>query len=127
LDNVTHTLIGLIAGEAVINHSRPSDQGLPANVRRTLLVTVAVIGSNSPDLDLLFTLRGFANSDLNYVLWHRGYTHTVIGCLALGLLLYGGAELWLYARRLQASPHDRALLLGTAIFTRPLRQWPSPP
>jgi inner membrane protein len=120
VDNVTHTLIGLIAGEAVARHSHAGEHGLPAAVRRTLLVTVAVIGSNSPDLDLAFSARGASPSNLNYMLWHRGYTHTVPGCLALALLLYGGAEAWLRWRRLAPTRRDRALLLGTALFTTAL-------
>jgi inner membrane protein len=120
VDNVTHTLIGLITGEAVVNHARPSEHGLAAPVRRTLLVAVAVIGSNSPDLDLLLSTRGSEPANLNYMLWHRGYTHTVLGCLALALILYGCAEAWLYLRRLKPSRRDRALLLGTALFTTAL-------
>ncbi len=113
-------MIGLIAGEAVVNHSQPSAAGLPAPVRRTLLVTVAAVGSNSPDLDLLFTFSGAENNHLRYALWHRGYTHTLIGCLALALLLYSAAEAWIYYKGLRPSRRDRALLLGTAVFTTAL-------
>lgn len=113
-------MIGLIAGEAVVNHWQPSAGGLPAPVRRTLLVTVAAIGSNSPDLDLLFTFGGAANNHLRYALWHRGYTHTVIGCLGLALLLYAAAETWIYYKGLRPSRRDRTLLLGTAVLTTAL-------
>ncbi len=117
---MTHTLIGLIAGEAVVNHSRPSGQGLGSQVHRGLLLAVAVIGSNAPDLDLLYTYRGTSTSSLRYVLWHRGYTHTVIGCLALALLLYLGARTWLAWKNIKPSPRDCGLLLGTAILATAL-------
>ena len=117
---MTHTLIGLIAGEAVVNHSRPSGQGLSSQLRRGLLLAVAMIGSNAPDLDLLYTYRGSSTSSLRYVLWHRGYTHTVIGCLALALLLYLGVRAWLAWKNLKPSPRDCGLLLGTAILATAL-------
>ncbi len=117
---MTHTLVGLIAGEAVVNHSRPSEQGLTAPLRRGLLLAVAVTGSNAPDLDLLFTYRGPSTGTLRYVLWHRGYTHTIIGCLALAVLLYGGARAWLAWKHLRPTRRDCGLLLGTAILTTAL-------
>jgi len=102
---------------------RSSTIHVPASkdcLRRGLLLAVAVIGSNSPDLDLLFTYRGLSTRSLRYVLWHRGYTHTVIGCLALALLLYGGARAWLAWKNRRPSRRDCGLLLGTAIFTTAL-------
>jgi inner membrane protein len=120
VDNVTHTLIGLIAGESVDAHARSSERGLAPPVRRTLLIVVAVIGSNSPDLDLLFSIRGPGPDALAYVLWHRGYTHTVLGCLALALALYGCTEAWLRWKRQRPSRRDRALLIGTAFFATAL-------
>jgi inner membrane protein len=116
VDNVTHTLIGLIAGESVAAETRPSAQGLAAPARRALLVGVAVIGSNTPDLDLLVSFSGGPSGNLDYMLRHRGYTHTVLGCLALALILYGCAEAWLRYRRLEPSRRDRGLLLAVAIF-----------
>jgi inner membrane protein len=77
-------------------------------------LAVALLGSNSPDLDLLVSLRGSAAGNLDYMLWHRGYTHTVLGCAALTLLLYAATELVLRLRHLSPSREDRLLLLGTA-------------
>jgi inner membrane protein len=126
MDNVTHTMIGFIAGEAVFDHSqRPAREdgapaGLPARARRTALVAVGIAGSNLPDLDLLWSFRGGSENHLAYMLRHRGYTHTILGCAALALLLYACAEMWLRARRLRPSALDRALLLGTATVTTAL-------
>jgi inner membrane protein len=126
MDNVTHTMIGLIAGEAAFEHSRREDRNagapseLPARVRRTALIAVAIAGSNLPDMDLLWSFRGGSANHLTYMLEHRGYTHTILGCAALALLLYACAEIWLRRRRFELSALDRALLLGTAIVTTAL-------
>lgn len=114
MDNVTHTLVGLIIGESAATHAVPSKQGLSVQTRRTALLAVALLGSNSPDLDLLVSFRGFAAGNLEYLLWHRGYTHSVLGCLALALLLYAATELVLRVQHLAPSRADRLLLLGTA-------------
>ena len=100
MDNVTHTLVGLIVGGAAAAHSVPREGGLPSQIRRTALLSVALLGSNSPDLDLLVSFGGSSAGNLDYMLWHRGYTHTVLGCAALTLLLYAATELVLRIRNL---------------------------
>lgn len=120
MDNVTHTLVGLIVGESAATHARPCERGLSIQTRRTALIAVAVVGSNSPDLDLLVSLRGSAAGNLDYMLWHRGYTHTLLGCAALALLLYAVTDLVLRMRQLAPSREDRLLLLGTAVLTTAL-------
>jgi inner membrane protein len=84
------------------------------------LLTVALVGSNSPDLDLLVGLRGSSAGNLDYMLWHRGYTHTVLGCVTLALLLYAATELILRLRHLAPSREDRLLLFGTAVLATEL-------
>jgi inner membrane protein len=120
VDNVTHTLVGLIIGESVAAHTVPHERGLPIRIRRTALMTVALLGSNAPDLDLLVSFRGSSAGNLDYMLWHRGYTHTVLGCAALALLLYAATELVLRMRHLAPSREDRLLLLGTAALATAL-------
>jgi inner membrane protein len=120
VDNVTHTLVGLIVGEAAATHARPRERGLSVQTRRTALMAVAVVGSNSPDLDLLVSLRGSSAGNLDYMLWHRGYTHTLLGCAALALLLYAATDLVLRMRQLAPSREDRLLLLGTAVLASAL-------
>ena len=141
MDNLTHTLIGLAIGEATArlrrgNAERASEgefradidgatnagplrgsrEGLPWGVRRTLFITLAAVGGNLPDLDLLWSFRFGDRDKLGYLLQHRGYTHTVLGCLALALLLYLGVELWMRGRHLTPSRHNRAELAGMAVF-----------
>jgi inner membrane protein len=123
MDNITHTMVGFIAGQTVFDHAHRLRQdgsappGLPARARRTALVAVAIAGSNLPDLDLLWSFRGGSGGNLTYMLEHRGYTHTILGCAVLALVLYGCAEILLRLRRLEPSVIDRTLLLGTAVVT----------
>jgi inner membrane protein len=119
MDNLTHTLIGLIAGESVGRATHAREPGLAPDVRRGLFVAIAAIGGNLPDLDLIYSYRGVPHdtqAKLSYVLEHRGYTHTVLGCLVLTVLLYAGAEWWLRYRRLAVTRRDRLELLGISIF-----------
>jgi inner membrane protein len=117
MDNVTHTLVGLIVGETLNAHSRADSRGLTPAVRRTALVAVSMVGSNAPDLDLLGSLGGAGSRNLDYVLWHRGYTHTWPGCLVLSLVLYTCAAAWLRARGRSPSGSDRLWLLGAALLS----------
>jgi inner membrane protein len=120
LDNVTHTLVGLIIGESAATHAVPRERGLSNQTRRSALLAVALLGSNSPDLDLLVSFGGSAAGNLDYMLWHRGYTHTLLGCAALALLLYATTILVLRMRHLAPSREDRLLLLGTALLATAL-------
>ena len=118
MDNLSHSLIGLIAGESVAQTTRVRDSGLSQQSRRALLVTLFVVGGNLPDLDLIYSFRGLADSTgakLDYMLQHRGYTHTVLGCVILALLLYLAVLLWQRRRAVVLTRRDRAVLAGAAL------------
>ncbi len=86
---------------------------------RGLLVTVSVLGNNLPDLDLLYSYHPFAHdtrAKLDYMLQHRGYTHTVLVCIALAALLYGAVEVWARWRRVPLARQDRWVVAGAALF-----------
>ena len=110
MDNLTHTVIGCIAG-AALARIRPT----PA--RQRLLPAIGMIGGNLPDLDLLWSYRGRASDpgQLNYLLEHRGYTHTVLGCLLLAIALYAAAVRFARRRGAPLARGERALLLGGAV------------
>ncbi len=119
-------MIGLIAGESVARwtsdsaaaaaaHGASGRPGIAAPARRALSIAAFTIGGNLPDLDLLASYRGLARGKLEYMLQHRGYTHTILGCLVLGLLLYAVLELVARARRLPLSGRDHRLLLFAAL------------
>jgi len=116
MENLTHSLIGIVAGDTVARSTSATAGGLTADTRRAFLVTIGVIGGNLPDCDLIWSYSGFTRDKLAYLLQHRGYTHTIVGCVALALLLYGGAELVARFRRLTFSRADRVALLGMALF-----------
>jgi inner membrane protein len=115
LDNLTHTLLGLMAGEAVARSTPPAGR-LSDEARRTLYVATGVTGGNLPDLDLLTSFGhaggGADAGGLAYLLFHRGHTHTVVGCLALALLLWLALLAVLRWRRVETSGADRARLAG---------------
>jgi inner membrane protein len=58
MDNLTHTLNGLVAGEAVARCVRARPGGLPPYTRRSLLLAVGAVGSNLPDVDLAWSYAG---------------------------------------------------------------------
>jgi inner membrane protein len=114
MDNLTHTLVGVLVGEATARAAPATAGGLPAPARRTAILALMVVGSNLPDADLVTT---FFNGDrLNYLLEHRGYTHTVVGAVAAAVLLFALAVLVLRARRLAPSRADYGTLAATALI-----------
>jgi inner membrane protein len=110
MDNLTHTLIGALIGETTAHCSRPAPNGLSADLRRTLLVGCAAVGSNLPDSDLLYSYFG---PKVNYLVHHRGHTHTLVGAVLLGALVYALILWWLRRRRIESTPLDRAWIAGT--------------
>lgn len=114
MDNLTHTLVGVLAGETAAHATRTRVAGLAADTRRNLFVGVMAIGSNVPDLD--FIRSRILDSKLDYLLHHRGYTHTILGALAIAALLYLACEAWCRLRRYTPDRTDRAQLLGIALL-----------
>lgn len=108
MDNLTHTLIGVLVGETAARTTTPDEKGLPWQQRRNLFVTMAGIASNVPDLDFLSSV--VSGDKLEYLLEHRGYTHTVIGTLAMAAVVHVGCELWCRWRTWSLSARDRVQL-----------------
>jgi inner membrane protein len=114
MDNVTHTLIGALLGETVARTTRPAPRGLPDEVRRNLLVATAAIGSNLPDVDVLYS---FIGDKINYLLQHRGHSHTIIGALALATIAFAIARWRLGSRGHSPAPRDMRWLAGVFVIT----------
>lgn len=114
MDNLTHTLIGALVGEAVARTMPRAHTDLPEQTRRNLCVTLAAIGSNLPDSDLLYSFFG---GKVNYLLHHRGHTHTILIALLLGAAMFGLTRWWLRRRNLQPSSADQKLLAGVLLLT----------
>jgi inner membrane protein len=84
VDNVTHSLFGYALGRVC---TRKLDRADPARARlERAVIFTSVLASNAPDLDLV---TGFFGGDrqLTYLLEHRGYTHTFVFAIVMGLIV----------------------------------------
>lgn len=91
MDNVTHSLAGLLLAEASVQlRARLTGAGASHRFRAVAAVS-SLVAANLPDADLLYT--GVGGDRLAYMLHHRGYTHTVVAALLGALLLWGIALL----------------------------------
>jgi Predicted membrane-bound metal-dependent hydrolase (DUF457). len=114
MDNVTHTLIGALLGETVARTTQSDPRGLPGQVRRNLLVATAAIGSNLPDVDVLYS---FIGGKINYLLQHRGHSHTIIGALVLAAVAFAITRWQLTRRGHSPAPRDLRWLAGVFAIT----------
>src|SRR5690606_11987547 len=81
--------------------------------RRRLFVPTLAIGSNLPDIDLLYTTVG--QGKLEYLLHHRGHTHTIIGAIVLALGLWLLHEWWWRRRQHVPTPVERRALIAASM------------
>src|SRR4051794_33590523 len=107
MDNITHTLTGVLLGEAVARLSPASASNLNPERRRSVLLGIGMIGSNLPDADFVASL--ITRSKLDYLSQHRGYTHTLIGIAVGAVVLSILVELWCRWRKVRLSSNDRAV------------------
>ncbi|HJU22195.1 MAG TPA: metal-dependent hydrolase, partial [Casimicrobiaceae bacterium] len=114
MDNVTHTLIGALLGETADRIAPRATSKTLARARQTLFLSVMVVGSNLPDCDILYSW--WTGNKLDYLLEHRGYTHTIIGALTGSALMLAVCEAWRCWRRIELSARDRAWLVALAIL-----------
>jgi inner membrane protein len=92
----------------------PPRTALPDGTFRRLVVVSLAVGSNLPDVDVLYTT--FAGDPLAYVLHHRGYTHTLIGALIAAVLYWLACLMWLRHRRLRASGAELGWIAAAAVI-----------
>ena len=99
MDNLSHTVASLLAGELLHRSLRAEADPRRHDLRRILMLTTCALAGNFPDLDLVLT--PLLPAPLGYLLHHRGHTHTILYALPqavlLALVLY---LLWPSARRL---------------------------
>jgi inner membrane protein len=127
VDNVTHTLAGLVVAQAALyvrGRRQPAAfvgaaAADPAPFRRATLL-ISALANNAPDLD--FVYRGITPGRLGYLLHHRGHTHTLLATLPLALLCLscvGGLSCVGALLRASGQRWPRAtwgFLLGVAVF-----------
>ena len=81
MDNLTHTLAGLLLAEAAVQAR--SRHGEPSAPFRTAAYLSSAFVNNAPDLD--FVYAGITERPFGYLLHHRGHSHTVPVGLAIGV------------------------------------------
>jgi inner membrane protein len=87
VDNVTHALIGYALGRAYNAAGGPHERaGSRATPHERSGIAVGVLASNVPDLDFVTSLFG-SQRRLEYLLEHRGFTHTLLFATLLGVLV----------------------------------------
>jgi len=114
VDNLAHALVGAALGRAVADPKVP---------RAALLGAVA---ANAPDWAELFI--GLPGDRADFLLLHRGITHSLAGALletiGLTLLVGLGARLWVRWRGGVAPPWGRlALCIGVTILSHLYMDW----
>jgi membrane-bound metal-dependent hydrolase YbcI (DUF457 family) len=72
MDNLTHSLVGLTTAKAGLERLSP------------FATTVCILAANSPDVDVVV---GLFSDRWTLLKHHRGITHSIIGTLALGILV----------------------------------------
>ncbi len=113
MDNLTHSLVGMVAAKAGLERVSP------------YATVVCVMAANLPDADIVMVAGG----GLTYLEHHRGITHSIVGTLALAVvfpLLFFGVER-LVARMRNREPRARlgGLFLASVLLTasHPLLDW----
>lgn len=113
MDGLTHSLVGLAAAKAGLERLSP------------YTAAACTIAANAPDVDVVAAVGG-RWAALHY---HRGITHSVIGTIALGVLIptsfYLADKLLARIRRRSAKVQYGGLLLASlgASATHPLMDW----
>lgn len=113
MDNLSHSVVGLAAGELIHRSLTPESDSVQHSMRRRMLLAAGALACNFPDLDLV--LSPLIANPLGYLLHHRGHTHTLLLLIPQALLLMALIwALWPAARALlRSSRHARFGLAAT--------------
>jgi inner membrane protein len=107
VDNFTHSLAGLVIGDAAL--ALRQRLGMPSSPRfRAAALTTSVFANNAPDLDFIYTR--ITGGRLGYLLHHRGHTHTLLALLPVALLCAWVMPLAFRFRPGELSRHERTSL-----------------
>ena len=113
MDNLTHTLVGLAAAKAGLERLSPG------------ATAVCVIAANAPDADIVATFGG----SWFYLKHHRGITHSIVGTLAIALLIpllfYAGDRIIARAGGRAPCVRLRGLFIASLLVSasHPLMDW----
>ncbi len=113
MDNITHSLVGLVAAKAGLERLSPG------------ATTICVLAANAPDMDIV-TLYG---GRWFYLEHHRGVTHSIVGTFIIALLLptvfYLIERLWGRLRRRESRARFLGLLIVSLVLSasHPFMDW----
>jgi len=113
MDNLTHSLVGLAAAKAGLERTSP------------YATVLCVVAANAPDADVVTLFGG----QWIYLEHHRGITHSIVGTLAISLILpflfYAGDFLWARLRGRPTRARLPGLLISSLILSasHPLLDW----
>jgi inner membrane protein len=116
VDNITHTLAGLVVAEVALSLRREREPRV--SLARAAWLASA-FANNTPDLDLAYT--SLLERPFGYLLHHRGHTHTFVLAPLLSLVPFAAAvalERW-SAKRESEPPPTRSswpLLFGLSLL-----------
>src|ERR1043166_4978218 len=114
MDNLAHSLVGLTAAKAGLEKLSP------------YATTVCLISANAADADFISLFFGDRWTLLQY---HRGITHSIVGTIAIGLLIpisfFALERIVTSLRKRGSRIRLRGLLLASmlAAVTHPLMDW----
>ncbi|MEO7457885.1 MAG: metal-dependent hydrolase [Gemmatimonadaceae bacterium] len=106
MENITHSLMGATLAELALPRAATPSQ-------RRLFFAAGIIAANLPDADLVYTR--ITAPPLGYLLHHRGHTHTVVGLIVLGMLIWLVSRLPAVSRRIGTLGTRFAALVGIAL------------
>ncbi len=109
MDNLTHTLIGVVVAEGACRLRGRFPHPLPPAFTPVVMLC-SIIANNIPDADLLLS-----SGPLSYLLNHRGYSHTLLiaPLLAIGVFLL--ASFYTEWRKLGWSKQDYVVLFLVSV------------
>ena len=111
MDNVTHTLAGLVLAESAVRLRARRTGAEPSARFRTVAAITSLLAANLPDADLFYT--GIGADRLAYMLHHRGHTHTVLLAVIGAVLLWWlTAVVWRWRARTAPAREDVGWLFG---------------
>jgi inner membrane protein len=113
VDNVTHSLAGLLLAEVAIFACRRQGQE-PSSAMRSVVRVASAFANNLNDADFLYARRWAGK--LGYLLHHRGHTHTLLAALLLGVLVFAAASAWLRFKDTKVTTSERRTLLGACLL-----------
>ncbi len=119
MDNITHSLVGLLVAEACLTKLEPTPAGAQPSQNqawalRALLIGTSIFANNFPDLDFLYASITYGK--LGYLLHHRGHTHTFSLGLIESVCLFGLALLIARFRKLTLNASERFCLGAVALL-----------